>query len=91
MLGFKGAARVVQQTREWTVISLETPPMLFIFLVHFLFLKFSFKGINRLLSHQKLLPQLEVGLEAIVGKEEHHVVGGKLSGFVHSLAPWSSS
>ena len=46
---------------------------------------------HKLLSHQKLLPQLEVGLEAIVGKEEHHVVGGKLSGFVHSLAPWSLS
>ena len=65
--------------------------MLFIVVVHFLLLKFFFKGINRLLSHQKLLPQLEVGLEAIVGKEEHHVVGGKLSGFVHSLAPWSLS
>ena len=63
--------------------------MLFIVVVHFLLLKFFFKGINRLLSHQKLLPQLEVGLEAIVGKKEHHVVGGKLSGFVHSLAPWS--
>ena len=65
--------------------------MLFIFVVNFLFLKFSFKGINRLLSHQKLLAQLEVGLEAIVRKEEHHVVGGKLSGFVHSVAPLSSS
>ena len=65
--------------------------MLFIFVVHFLFLKFSFKGINRLSSHQKLLAQLEVGLEAIVGKEEHHVVGGKLGGLVHSVTPWSSS
>ena len=65
--------------------------MLLIFFVHFLFLKFSFRGGNRLLSHQKLLAQLEVGLEAIVRKEEHHVVGGKLGGLVHSVAPWSSS
>ena len=57
VLGFKGAARVVRQTRDWTVISLETPPMLFIFCRSFSFPQILFQRHKSIVISPETPPQ----------------------------------